>query len=100
MDMREIKSSLEADYHSVLEMTASGRMRWKIENEGFNIQKHHGYGLGHKYSRVCMKAMKNYYQCMQIAHIINQLFELSCLFQSWLKGKETIKHIWEVMLGE
>jgi hypothetical protein len=93
-------SSLETDYHIVLEMTASGRMRWKIENEGFNIQKHHGYGLGHKYSRVCMRAMKNYYQCMQIAHMINQLFELSSLFQSLLTAKNTIRHLWAVILGE
>lgn len=93
-------SSLVVDYRNVLEMTESGRMRWKIENEGFNIQKHHGYGLGHKYSRGSMRATKNYYQCMQIAHIINQLFELSSLFQSWLTAKVTIRHLWGVMLGE
>jgi hypothetical protein len=57
-------SSLEVDWHNVLAMTESGRMRWKIENEGFDIQKNHGYGLGHKYSEVSMNAMKNYYQCM------------------------------------
>jgi hypothetical protein len=93
-------SSIAVDYHNVLEMTQSGRMRWKIENEGFNIQKNHGYGLGHKYSRGCMRATKNYYQCMQIAHMINQLFELGSLFQPLLKAKQTIKHLWEVMLGE
>jgi hypothetical protein len=93
-------SSVVVDYHTVLEMTESGRMRWKIENEGFNIQKNHGYGLEHKYSRVCMRATKNYYQCMQIAHIINQLFELGSLFKPLLTAKQTVKHLWEVMLGE
>lgn len=93
-------SSVVIDYHIVLEMTESGRMRWKIENEGFNIQKNHGYGLEHKYSRTCMRATKNYYQCMQIAHMINQLFELSSLFQPLLTAKETVKHLWDVMLGE
>ena len=93
-------SSLEADYHSVLEITESGRMRWKIENEGFDIQKNHGYGLGHKYSEVSETAMKNYCQCMQIAHMINQLFELSSLFRPLLTGKMTVCHLWAHMLGE
>ncbi len=93
-------SSFEADYHSVLEMAVSGRMRWKIENEGFDIQKNHGYGLDHKYSEVSETAMKNYYQCMQICHMISQLFELSSLFRPLLTGKMTICHLWTWMLGE
>jgi hypothetical protein len=93
-------SSVVINYQTVLEMTESGRMRWKIENEGFNIQKNHGYGLEHQYSRTCMRATKNYYQCMQIAHMINQLFELSSLFKPLLTAKETVKHLWDVMLGE
>lgn len=93
-------SDLEVEWQNVLEMTKSGRMRWKIENEGFNIQKKHGYGLGHQFSRVSMKALKNYYQCMQIAHMINQFFELGSLLKPMLTGKKTIKHIWKKMLGE
>lgn len=93
-------SSLKADWFIVTEITEAGRRRWKIENGGFDIQKNHGYGLGHKYSRVSLPAAKNYYQCMQIAHMINQLSELSSLFTPLLKGKMTVKHLWECMLGE
>jgi hypothetical protein len=93
-------SSLKADYYNIIELTEAGRMRSNIENEGFDIQKNHGYNLGHKYSRISMTAMKNYYQCMQIAHMINQLFELSSLFMPLLKGKITIKYLWNYMLGE
>jgi hypothetical protein len=93
-------SSVKVDYFTVLELTETGRMRWKIENEGFDSQKNHGYGLNHKYSRVSMTAAKNYYQCMQIAHMINQLFELSSLFKPFLKGKMTIIHLWDKMLGQ
>jgi len=32
-------------------LIASGRLRWKIENEGFNIQKNGGYELHHKMNR-------------------------------------------------
>ncbi|MFQ6116587.1 MAG: hypothetical protein ACE5NG_21235, partial [bacterium] len=92
-------SNLKIDYWNVLEMTVSGRLRWKIENEGFNIQKNLGYGLTHKYSRTSMQATKNYYQCMQIAHLINQLLELSDWFQSLLTGKMTLKHLWNRLTG-
>jgi len=93
-------SSLRADYFRVPETAAAGRMRWKTENEGFDIRKNHGYGLGHKYSRVSVTATENYYQCMQIAHIINQLSESSSLFVPLPEGKITVKHLRECMLGE
>ncbi|KJU84372.1 hypothetical protein MBAV_003433 [Candidatus Magnetobacterium bavaricum] len=47
-----------------------------------------------------MQALKNYYQCMQIAHMINQLFELGSLLKPLLRQKFTIKHIWKNMLGK
>ncbi len=93
-------SSLNADFFRVTEITGAGRMRWKTENGGFDIRKNHGYGLGHKYSRVSVTATKNYYQCMQIAHMINQLSGLSSLSVPLMTGKMTVKHIREYMIGE
>ncbi|MGM0568878.1 MAG: hypothetical protein ACQESB_06665, partial [Elusimicrobiota bacterium] len=61
-----------------------GRLRWKIENEGFNIQKNGGYNLQHPYS-MDEKAMKNYYLLMQIAHLLNQLMEQGSLFTDNVK---------------
>ena len=78
-------------------------MRWKIENEGFNTQKNGGYGLGHKYSRSTFACYKNYYQCLQIAHIVNQLVEQSKNIADMLNAKTnaklTIKHIWKDMVS-
>ncbi len=54
-----------------------GRLRWTIENQGFNAQKNQGYGLSHKFSRVSHLATCNYYQCLQIAHMIDQLAYLA-----------------------
>lgn len=51
----------------------AGRMRWKIENEGFNNQKNNQYNASHKFSRTNFNAVKNYYQLLQIADMINQL---------------------------
>ncbi len=65
-------TDLPVDADTVVEMVRAGRLRWKIENEGFNTQKNLGYNLQHKYSRCRWKAGKNYYQCLQIAHLLNQ----------------------------
>jgi hypothetical protein len=56
-----------------------GRCRWKIENEGFNIQKNNGFNLEHAYSLDDV-AIKNFYVLMQIAHLIAQLVERGRLF--------------------
>lgn len=79
----------------------TGRLRQKIENEGFNTQKNHGYALQHKFSRVSFTAMKNYYQCLQIAHIINQFVEASKTIKT-IKEKVlkcTIKYLWKRLLS-
>lgn len=51
-----------------------GRLRWKIENEGFNTQKNYGYCLEHMYSRQ-YQGMKNHYYLIQIGHMIAQVME-------------------------
>lgn len=51
-----------------------GRKRWKIENEGFNIQKNGTFDIGHLYSKNAT-AIKVHYLMIQIAHIIRQLVE-------------------------
>ena len=51
-----------------------GRRRWKIENQGFNPQKNHGFALGHLFSRN-YQAMKNHYYLIQIGHMIAQIMD-------------------------
>jgi hypothetical protein len=62
---------------TVVETADCGRLRWKIENEGFNTQKNHGFELEHKFSRCSYPAMQNYYRLLQIAHMIVQMVEHS-----------------------
>ena len=52
----------------------TGRLRWKIENEGFNTQKNYGYCLEHMYSKK-YQGMKNHYYLIQIGHMIAQVME-------------------------
>ena len=51
-----------------------GRQRWRIENEGFNIQKNGTFDIEHKYS-YNYNAMKAHYFFIQFAHTIKQLLE-------------------------
>lgn len=62
---------------------AIGRKRWKIENEGFNIQKNGTFDIGHLYSKDST-AIKVHYLMIQIAHIIRQLLE---------KGTKEVKEL-------
>jgi hypothetical protein len=54
------------------------RCRWKIENEGFNLQKNGGFNLEHAYSIGSLQ-IKNFYVLLQIAHLILQLVERGSL---------------------
>jgi len=57
-----------------------GRIRWKIENEGFNVQKTGGYGLEHAYTNDPTSA-KVFYYLLQLAHMVAQLLEKSSLLK-------------------
>lgn len=62
-----------------------GRKRWKIENEGFNIQKNGTFDIGHLYSKNAT-AIKVHYLMIQIAHMIRQMLE-----KGQIQLKEDIK---------
>ena len=57
-----------------------GRMRWKIENEGFNVQKKGGYELEHAYTNNPNSA-KVFYLLLQIAHLLAQLLYKATLLK-------------------
>jgi hypothetical protein len=64
--------------------TKGGRIRSKIENQGFNIQKNSDFNLEHSYSDNPEK-LKAYYYFLQIAHIILQLLEKGSLLRGLAK---------------
>ena len=67
-------TDLSVSHNNVAALTETGRRRWKIENEGFNAQKRHGYFLEHLFSRD-YQALKNHYYLIQIGHMISQVME-------------------------
>ncbi len=87
-------SSIEMSKENIKEIIDNGRMRSKIENEGFNSQKNSGYALKHKFSETSELAMKNYYTCLQVGHLINQIFELQISIKNKIRGRKTLRSLW------
>jgi len=70
-----------------------GRMRWKIENEGFNVQKTGGYELEHAYTNDPNSA-KVFYLLLQIAHLLAQLlYRATLLKRDFLDGLGSAKNL-------
>ena len=93
-------TSIKPDKANIQQLIKAGRMRWKIENEGFNTQKRKGYNLHHKMNRKSLLAIKNYYNCLQIAHIIEQLIILckNSITSLWRTTIKMWQHFKAVML--
>lgn len=66
------------------ELIYYGRQRWKIENEGFNMQKNGTFDIEHIYL-MNYNAMKAHYFFIQFAHTIRQLLEKSLRYVKELK---------------
>ena len=92
----EYVTNIAPDRENVRAIGYAGRLRWKIENEGFNTQKCGDYELTHKWSQNSYTALQNCYSLLQIAHAINQLIEKGKLITEILKRrpKETIHNLW------
>lgn len=72
---------------NAIEVAKAGRKRWKIENEGFNVQKNLRYDLEHANSQN-WNALKNHYLITQIADIFRQLYVYSYLKKLGMQKSE------------
>lgn len=79
--------SVTAD-NVVVIATKGGRVRAKIENQGFNMQKRHGMNLEHAYS-INPDNMKAFYLLLQIGHIILQMVEMGSLLKNLARTYRT-----------
>lgn len=93
-------TNLPVNKQNVWDVCECGRMRWHIENQGFNAQKNSGLGLQHKYARKHLWSMMNFYQLLQIAHMVAQLaHQLKATREMMAKTKMTIKAAIEDMVA-
>jgi hypothetical protein len=97
----EYVTNIVPDRDNVKHIATGGRLRWKVENEGFNAQKCGDYCLEHKYNRNSYNGLKNYYSLLQISHILNQLVEKGKAIVEVLKlrPKETIRNLWRKLIA-
>ena len=89
-------TSLQITEKNAEKMAAKGRLRWKIENEGFNRQKNWQGDITHACS-FNGNALKNHYLIYQIADFIRQLYEHFSLEKKGIK--RTIKNISSALLA-
>lgn len=81
-------TNLPLSHRNARETVFFGRRRYKIENEGFNAQKNHGFFLSHLFSRN-YQAMKNHYYLIQIGHMIAQIMDAwKALWEDIRQSKE------------
>lgn len=67
-------TNFEIKKKNAVKIAVAGCLRWKIENEGFNRQKHWQGNLEHACSWNT-QAQKNHYLMEQIADFMRQLYE-------------------------
>ena len=65
-------------------MAARGRLRWKIENEGFNRQKNWVGNITHACS-FNANALKNHYLMQQVSDVVLQLYERFFLLKNGIE---------------
>ena len=85
------------DPSNAWQVATTARLRWRCENEGFNVLKNGGFALEHVYSHHPVAA-KGYFLLMLMAHTVQQLLtrgQLGTVFQA---AFHTFRHYGKQML--
>ena len=90
-------TNLTVDDSNIKTIIDLGRRRWKIENQGFNVQKNILFNINHMCS-LDYNAMKAHYLFVQFAHTIRQLFDFGSSLCVTFQGK--LKEISFAILSE
>jgi len=69
----------EVDEHSVVEIVADGRSRWKVENEAFNVLKNRGYNFEHNYGHGQQHLSAVLLTLLLLAFLFHTALDLTCL---------------------
>ncbi len=91
-------ASIEPVPRNIWEIVKGGRLRWKVENETFNSFKNGGYRLEHVYGGE-EQALKNYFNLLQIAHLLNELVEHGDLVKKLGEGAANAAQSFAVAFG-
>jgi hypothetical protein len=91
-------TDLEVNEGNVRDLVKGGRARWKIENEGFNTLKNHGYHLEHNFGHGTKNLSEAFFMLNMVAFFLHQILELTdLLYQSCRAGFSARKEFWNVI---
>jgi hypothetical protein len=91
-------TDIEVDEHNVREVVRGGRARWKIENEGFNTLKNHGYHLEHNVGHGSKNMSEAFFVLNLLAFLVHQILELTDrLYQSCRAGFSARREFWNAI---
>lgn len=63
---------------TVADVAASGRCRWKVENEGINVLKNHGYNFTHNYGHGTQHLANTLLSLLLLAFLFHTVLDLGC----------------------
>jgi hypothetical protein len=69
-------TDIEITQENIEEVIRGGRARWKIENEGFNTLKNHGYHLQHNFGHGTNNLSETFFLLNLLAFFFHQIFQL------------------------
>jgi hypothetical protein len=81
-------TDLPVDRDNVAELSACGRARWKIENEGFNVLKQGGCNLEHNFGH----SQQNLDPVLVVLNLLAFAFHTVCDLaeHAWQKARQTV----------
>jgi len=89
---------LEVNEGNVRELVRGARARWKIENEGFNTLKNHGYHLEHNFGHGHKNLSEAFFVLNLLAFFVHQILELTDrLYQSCRAGFSARREFWNAI---
>ena len=83
---------------NVAHLVRAARARWKIENEGFNTLKNHGYHLEHNFGHGQQHLSEAFFVLNLLAFFMRQIFELlDGLYQQVRAGFSSRREFWSAV---
>ena len=91
-------TDLEVHEGNVGELVKGARARWKIENEGFNTLKNHGYHLEHNFGHGHKNLSEAFFVLNLLAFFVHQILEISdLLYQRCRAGFSARREFWNAI---
>lgn len=88
-------TDIEISKENIEEIVRGGRSRWKIENEGFNTLKNHGYHLDHNFGHGKNNLSETFFILNLLAFFFHQIFQMcDGLYQSTRQGFSSRQEFW------